>query len=203
MTPRDEAPERPATYADIEALPEHLVGELIAGELHVSPRPAPPHALASSVILIDVGGSYHRRSGGPAGPGGWWIFFEPELHLGADVLVPDLAGWRRERMPTRPSTASFELAPDWVCEVVSPLSGRRDRVLKVPRYAAAGVDHLWLVDPLLQTLEAYRREGARWLLLGAWGGEDVARVEPFEAVALELARWWEGAPEGEGGTAAP
>ncbi len=191
-------PKRPATYADIVALPEHLVGEIIAGELHVSPRPAPPHAVAGSVIGFDVGGPFHGRPGRPGGPGGWWIVDEPELHLGPDVLVPDLAGWRRERMPLRPQTAFFAQAPDWVCEVVSPSSGRRDRVLKMPRYGAAGVSHLWLVDPTPCTLEAYAwlADPGRWTLIGTWGGDEPAvRVPPFDAVALDLSRWWDAGEE--------
>ncbi len=185
---------RAASYADLEALPEHVVGELIAGELHVSPRPAPPHAAAGSHIVGDLNGPFFRRPGSPGGPGGWWIFYEPELHIGGDVLVPDLAGWRRERMPTLPKTAWFGLVPDWVCEIVSPQSGRRDRMLKMPRYGAAGVAHIWLVDPSQHTLDAYAWQTAPggWLLLGTWGGaEPAARVPPFDAVALDLSRWWD------------
>src|SRR3954468_4688276 len=132
---------RPATYEDLCALPDHVIGELIAGELIASPRPSIPHSRASSVLSDDLGGPFDRGRGGP---GGWWILFEPELHLGADVLVPDLAGWRRERMPVLRNVAYFELAPDWVCEVVSPSTARVDRVRKVPIYAREGVSHLWL-----------------------------------------------------------
>lgn len=183
---------KPATYQDLIDLPENVVGEILDGALHVSPRPAPPHALASSMLSGDISPFQRGRRGG--GPGGWWILFEPELHLGGDILVPDLAGWRIERMPELPKTAGFELAPDWICEVVSPSSKRHDRIRKMPKYAAAGVTWLWLVDPLEQTLEAYRLEGTRWLLLGAWGGADVARVEPFDAIELDLTGWWHVAP---------
>lgn len=137
---------KPATYADIMALPDHVVGEILDDELVVSPRPAPAHAFASSGIGMDLG-PFHRRLGGPGGPGGWWIIDEPELHLGPHVLVADLAGWRRERMPVRPQTAWFELAPDWVCEVQSPRTARRDRVQKMRMYGEHGVRWLWLVDP--------------------------------------------------------
>src|SRR5438105_1197571 len=134
-------PKIPATYRDLERLPEHVVGELIHGELIVSPRPASPHALAASAIGSDLGGSFHRPPG-DRGPGGWWILDEPELHFGEDVLVPDLAGWRRERMPRVPNVPAFELAPDWICEVVSPSTERVDRSSKMGIYARVKVAHL-------------------------------------------------------------
>ncbi|EQD74094.1 protein containing DUF820 [mine drainage metagenome] len=176
------------TYADLLALPEHVIGELIGGTLHAQPRPRPRHVLTTSSLGDELGGPFAKGKGG--GPGGWWILDEPELHLGADVLVPDLAGWRRERMPKLPETAWFELAPDWVCEVLSPATARTDRVLKLPRYAAAGVAHCWLVDPDARTLEAYANSDGRWLLLGAWGGDGQPRVAPFEAIELPLAGLW-------------
>ncbi len=179
---------RIATYDDLCALPDHVVGEIVDGELHVSPRPAPPHALASSALGSDVHQPFHRGRGGP---GGWWIVDEPELHLADDVLVPDLAGWRRDRLPRLPDTAWFDLAPDWVCEVLSSSTARHDRVAKLPRYAEAGVAHAWLVDPIAQTLEAYRRVERSWLLVGTFGGDAVVRAEPFDAVEIELAGWWD------------
>lgn len=125
-----------------------------------------------------------------AAPGGWWIIDEPECHLGAHVLVTDLAGWRRERIPALPDTAWFDFAPDWVCEILSPGTARLDRVQKMPIHAEAGVECLWLVDPELRTLEAYRREGASWLLLGNVAEQDVVRVAPFDAIELELGLFW-------------
>ena len=186
---------KPATYDDLRALPENVTGEILHGELHVSPRPAPPHAFAGSGLGADLHGAFHRKPGGPHGPGGWWIIDEPELHYGRHVLVPDLAGWRRERMPHYPPTPYFELAPDWVCEVVSPSSQRRDRVVKMALYGEFGVRFLWLVDPLQRTVEAFERDGERWILAGvAVQDETEARLPPFEAVALDVTRWWEGAP---------
>jgi Uma2 family endonuclease len=186
---------RLATYDDLLKVPDILVAEIVEGELITSPRPASPHAQASSVLrgALDP---FAQRGGGPGEPGGWWILFEPELHFGADVLVPDLAGWRRERMPVLQNVAYFDLPPDWVCEVVSPSTARIDRVRKVPIYAREGVAHLWLVDPLQQTLEVFRLEGRRWVLLSTHGGAEAVRAEPFEALELELSRWWlEPAPE--------
>lgn len=180
---------RKATYADLLAVPDHQVAEILDGELYVSPRPAMPHAAASTSMAGDLNGFFHRPPGGPRGPGGWWILFEPELHLDEDVVVPDLAGWRRERLP-RPTGAAVSIPPDWVCEVLSPGSGRVDRLRKMPIYARHGVGHAWLVDPLQRTLEVYRLHGAHWLLIATHGEEEVIRAEPFEAVELEISRWW-------------
>lgn len=180
----------PATYEDLRAVPDTMVAELIDGELIATPRPASPHAYAASNMAVDIFGSFGRPPGDPAGPGGWWLLFEPELHLGADVIVPDLAGWRRARMPALPNVAAFELAPDWVCEIVSPSTGTIDRARKMRIYAREGVSHLWIVDPIVRTLEMYGLENERWVVVGAHGGSDVVRAEPFDAVELALARWW-------------
>lgn len=177
---------RYATYEDLFDLPENVVGEIIAGELHTHPRLAPAHARASSALGIKVGSLFDQGGG----PGGWWILDEPELHLGSDILVPDLAGWRRARLPTLPKTAWFEVPPDWTCEVLSPATARTDRVLKLPRYAAAGIAHCWLVDPDDRTLEAYANQDGRWLLLGTWGSTDQAAIDPFAAVTIDLSGLW-------------
>ena len=156
-----ETAEKLATYDDLLKVPEHLVAEIIQGQLYATPRPAPKHALAASSMGGNLFGLYHQGSGGP---GGWWILDEPELHLNAHVLVPDLAGWRRERMPHLPDTAWFELAPDWVCEILSSSTARMDRVQKMPVYAEQGVRYLWLVDPDLKPLEAYELQDGHWML---------------------------------------
>jgi len=182
---------RRATYDDLIAVPEHLVAEIIDGELITSPRPAPPRALACS----GIGSVLFDRFNGPPGggalaPGGWWILYEPELHFRDDVLVPDLAGWRRERMPQLPETAYFTLAPDWLCEVISPSSGRLDRVKKMPVYAREGVGHVWLVDPIARTVEVYRLDGDRWVVEPAPAGDVPVRVAPFAEVEIDPRRWW-------------
>jgi Uma2 family endonuclease len=181
---------RRALYEEIERLPENQVGEIVDGELFVSPRPASPQALAGSMIAADLIGSFHGPPGGAGAPAGWWILFEPQLHFAEDVLVPDIAGWRRERLPSIPDVAAFTLAPDWVCEVLSKSTARLDRARKMRVYAREGVGHLWLVDPHLRTLEVYRLEDGRWVVAGAHGGDDAARAEPFEVVAIEMRRWW-------------
>jgi len=178
---------RGATYEDLARVPDHLVAELIDGELYTSPRPGSPHARATGALDRQLGPAFDDGDGGP---GGWWIVVEPELHFGLDALVPDLAGWRRERMPVFPSVAAFTLSPDWICEVVSPGTGRLDRVKKLPRYAQNAVQHAWVVDPLQHTLEVYRLEGDGWFQAAVFGGDDVVRAEPFDAIQLPLAKLW-------------
>jgi Uma2 family endonuclease len=181
---------RRASYEDLRKVPDTMVAEIIDGELYATPRPASPHALAASAIGIDVGGPFHRVRDGPEEPGGWWILDEPELHLGSDVVVPDIAGWRREKMPVLPNVAYFDQAPDWVCEVVSPTTAGTDRVRKMRVYARESVGHLWLVEPLARTLEVYRLEDDHWLVASTHGGSERVRAEPFEAIELDIARWW-------------
>jgi Uma2 family endonuclease len=176
-----------ATYDDLLQVPPDRVAEIVDGELHVSPRPASRHALASSRLGSELGPPFDRGRGGP---GGWWILDEPELHLGADVLVPDLAGWRRERMPELPDAPWSELAPDWVCEVLSPGTRRLDLTDKRDIYGASGVPYLWFVDPEAKTLEVFgRREGA-WVLVAAFGGEEAVRAVPFDAIEFPLSALW-------------
>jgi len=182
---------QPATYEDILRLPEHVVGEIIDGELVVSPRPSSRHALASSVVAGELTGPFHRGQGGP---GGWVILFEPELHLGAEVLVPDLAGWRRERMPVFPDVPWFSLAPDWACEVLSASTAILDRTRKQDIYREHGVMWLWFIDPTARTLEVLNRTESGWLVAGVFGGTGEARVPPFEAAAIDIGALWEISP---------
>ncbi len=195
---------RKATYQDLMEVPNHLVAEIIDGELITSPRPAPRHALTSSVLLSDLMGPFHFGTGGGGeGPGGWWILNEPELHLGKEeeeeIVVPDVAGWRRDRMPRLPEEeAFFRMAPDWVCEVVSPSTVRLDRVRKMAIYAREKVPHLWLIDPLARTLEVYRLKADGWFVESTHAGAERVRVEPFDAEELDMNRWWLPPAAGEG-----
>ncbi len=182
---------RPASYEDILRLADNLVGEIVDGDLVVSPRPAARHALASSAIGGEITGPFQRGRGGP---GGWVILDEPELHLDAQVLVPDLAGWRRARMPTCPDVAWFSLAPDWVCEVLSPSTALLDRTRKQDIYREHGVAWLWFVDPAAQTIEVLNRGEQGWMVAGTFGGAGEARVPPFDAVALDIGALWDISP---------
>jgi len=176
-----------ATYEDLVAAPPDKIAELIEGELFLSPRPAPRHSRASSALTSDLHDAFDR---GRSGPGGWWILFEPELHLGSDVLVPDIAGWKRERLAEIPELPWFDMAPDWICEVLSPSTERVDRTRKLPIYAAAGVEFAWIVDPGLRTLEVLRRTTSGFSLVGAHSGDGPVSAQPFDAVAIERGVIW-------------
>jgi Uma2 family endonuclease len=178
---------REVAYADLEAVPPHRVAERVDGELYVSPRPPLRHARAQGALHNAL---YNPFDQGRGGPGGWLLLFEPELHLGEDILVPDLAAWRRERMPEMPEEVRVTLAPDWVCEVLSPSTAVLDREKKMKVYAREGVRHLWLVDPPRQALEVYGLEGARWEPLGTHSGQALVRAEPFTPLLLELGGLW-------------
>jgi Uma2 family endonuclease len=178
----------PATYEDLLKVPDHLVAEIIDGELITSPRPALRHAGAASSLHGGLYGSFDRRGGG--GPGGWLILFEPELHIVGQILIPDVAGWRSERMPEIPDVPFVEIAPDWICEILSPSTVVTDRTLKMHHYARAGVAHLWLLDPQPQTLEVYRLDAGSWRHVTTVAGSTVVRAEPFEAIEMDLAKVW-------------
>jgi len=178
----------PATYADLLGLPDNMVGQIVDGELVVSPRPAPAHAIATSYLGIEIGGAFGRGRGGP---GGWLILDEPELHLGEQILVPDLAGWLRERMPHAPSTAWFELRPDWLCEVLSPSTAVLDRTRKQDIYREHGVPWLWFVDPASRTVEVLKLSGKEWVVAGTFGGDGEKKIPPFDAVAIDIGALWD------------
>jgi len=180
-----------ASYADLASAPADKIAEIIDGDLTLMPRPAGPAVGTGSDLGILLGNPFRFGRGGP---GGWLIYDEPELRLGEDVVVPDLAGWRRERLGDAPGESYRTVSPDWVCEVLSPSTQRHDRVRKMPLYARERVAHVWLVEPVVRTVEAFRLDGDRWVLLGTWGDDDVASIPPFEAVPLELALLWTASP---------
>ncbi|MCI5118937.1 MAG: Uma2 family endonuclease [Candidatus Electrothrix sp. AW2] len=187
-----EAAKRYTVYEDLFELPDNIVGEILNGVLETHPRPAPRHARASSSLGGKIVSPYDHGQGGP---GGWWILFEPELHLDVDIMVPDLAGWQRERMPELPETAWFGCAPDWVCEVLSPSTGKTDRAVKMPLYAHYGVEYLWLVDPDLQILEAYQLQtesssGNKWVLLKTLRDDQSVSLPPFTEISFDLSVLW-------------
>jgi len=174
-------------YEQFASVPNHLVAEIIRGTVVTQPRPAPKHARAASVLGMRLGGPFDLGEGGP---GGWLILDEPEVHLDTHILVPDLAGWRRERMSALPDAAHFELAPDWICEVLSPGTQAIDRADKMPIYAEHEVRHAWLLDPLAHMLEVYRLDRGRWLQLAIWRGAQRVRAEPFDEIELDLSALW-------------
>ena len=178
---------RRATYQDVLAAPSNVVAEVIDGVLHTNPRPATPHAAATSALGEELGPPFKRGRGGP---GGWLIVDEPELHLAEDIVVPDLAGWRRERLAKLPDAAFVTVAPDWVCEALSERTRKVDRTDKMRIWAREAVSHVWLIDPIARTLEVLRREGAQWLLLGTHRDDERVRAEPFDAIELDLSLLW-------------
>jgi Uma2 family endonuclease len=182
-----EPAKRKATYADLEAVPLHLVAEIIHGALVTHPRPNPRHAVAAFALSEHLGPGYRSGRGGP---GGWVFMPEPQLHLGEHVVVPDLAGWRRERMPLLPDTASVVLPPDWICEIFSPSTEEHDRTVKRAIYGAAGVPYLWHVDPRLRVLEVFQLTAGHWLLAKAISGDGDVCAVPFEAVSFPLQELW-------------
>ena len=176
-----------ATYDDVIEAPADRIAEISGGDLYLSPRPAPRHARATAALMSDLHDAFDR---GRSGPGGWWVLFEPELHLGGDVVVPDIAAWRRIRLASLPDEAWFNLAPDWVCEILSPSTRDFDRFNKMPAYAAAGVGHLWLVDPRTKRLDVFRQAEGSWTIAETFAGAVNVVAEPFEAIEVELARLW-------------
>lgn len=177
-----------ATYEDVLRAPAHQVAEIIRGTLSLMPRPRALHARTSSRLGGELSGPFDRGRGGP---GGWVLLDEPELHLGDDILVPDLAGWRRARLPEIADDPYFTLPPDWVCEVLSPSTEQIDRADKVPLYAASRVAHAWLLSPTFRTLEVLELDGRTYRLLATYKNDDKVCAPPFESFELELGVLWE------------
>lgn len=180
---------RDELYREYLEVPSHLRAEIIGGTLYVLPRPAPRHANAASVLGSELNAPFQRGRGGP---GGWWVLDEPELQLEPKVpVIPDLAGWRVERMPELPDTAYFSIAPDWICEVLSRSTEKIDRDEKLPYYAAHRVRHVWLLDPIDKRLEVCSLDdGGEWHAVRIFEGDTTVRAAPFEAVELDLTALW-------------
>jgi Uma2 family endonuclease len=181
------AVKRPATYQDVLDAPAGMVAELIRGALHLQLRPRPRHSRAITTLGAEIEPPFGR---GRDGPGGWVILIEPEVHLGDEVLVPDLAGWRRERLPTLPDEVGIAVAPDWVCEVLSPSTRGYDLTDKRDIYREQGVGHLWFVDPAARTLEAFALKDGAWMLFAALHDDAEVSVAPFDAAPFGLSALW-------------
>ncbi len=175
-------------WDELDRLPEDVIGEIVAGEIQATPRPGPPHLRAASGLGVFVGGAFGMGIGGP---GGWVILGEPRVRFGEELRVPDLAGWRTERY-VEPERGPYVVAPDWICEIWSPSTTAVDRGEKQPLYARAGVSHLWLMDPIAQTLEVLRLQADLWVVAAVFTGASLIRAEPFDAIELDLAKVWRG-----------
>jgi Uma2 family endonuclease len=186
MTTTAKTRKRPATYADLEAVPPNMVAEILGGEL-VTHTLRPRSAIAKTSLSAELGSTFRIRLGKPDG---WMFIFRPELHLGADVVVPDIAAWRRERMPTELDVVGVEIPPDWICEVLSRDTAIHDRTIKFDIYYAFGVGHLWYLDPEYKTLKVFGRGADHWQALRNFGGHDDVRAEPFDAISFSHGALW-------------
>jgi Uma2 family endonuclease len=180
---------RSSLYAQLQLLPETLIGEILNGQLYTQPRPAPKHLRAALRLGADLEGAFDRGRGGP---GGWWILAEPEIHFTreVEVVVPDLAGWMRKRMPSLPETAYFDSVPDWICEILSPATASKDREIKMPLYARYQVHYAWLIDPQARTLETFVLQEGTWRALDRFVGDEPVAAAPFAAITIALADLW-------------
>lgn len=188
LGPLNKPKKQSATYEDLLCLPDNVIGEILAGELHTQPSPSPHHSLASTLLTTVIADSYDRSS--IQGPCGWWILSKPECHLCSDIVVPDIAGWRQSTLPELPETAWIDIRSDWVCEVLSPSTAQNDRVLKRLIYAREGVGHYWIVNPIERILEAFAFQHGSWVLIAALQDDNPAAIAPFEQLLFDLGRLW-------------
>lgn len=184
-------------WEDILAVPEGVSAEVVGGELITAPRPHPRHGSAQAVLSAEITAPFQLGRGGP---GGWWILIEPDVFFGPhDIVAPDLVGWRKDRVPAFPDEQPISIRPDWICEVLSPRTARRDRTVKSDLYLRAAVPHFWLVDPQARTLEAFELQQDRWLRLGAWTDGDRAAIPPFDAVEIDVGELFPAIADGPAG----
>jgi Uma2 family endonuclease len=176
-----------ATYADLQAVPDNLVAEIIFGELVTHPRPVLGHGAATSALGAVTSAPYQFGQGGP---GGWVFVDEPEIHLGPHVLVPDIAAWRRERWLAKSSDPFITVAPDWICEGLSPSTEKYDKGPKRAIYAQHGVEYLWFVDARVPSLECFVLQNREWVLKGAFFDKETVCMPPFEALTFSLEMLW-------------
>ncbi len=182
-----EAARKAATYGDVLSSPPHVVAEIVDSVLYQSPRPALPHAAAAAVVGEELGPPFKRGKGGP---GGWIILHEPEIHLLADIVVPDLGGWRRSTLPILPEDAYLVVRPDWVCEVASPSTRALDRGRKLEVYQREQVAHVWIIEPLDRFLEVLELDGETYRIVQRVSGDTPARLRPFDAIEFDVAALW-------------
>jgi Uma2 family endonuclease len=177
-----------ATYADLLKLPDDVRAEVLSGQIVTSPAPLPKHSKVQGAVRRFIGGPFDDDDG-HGGPGGWWIFVEVDVQLGVhDIVRPDLAGWRRERLPSPGNRRPIDVVPDWVCEVLSPSTASRDRLGKRQLYAQTGVAYYWIVDVDARVLEAFELVQGRWSLIGTYGDDATVRIPPFAEVELPVGR---------------
>jgi Uma2 family endonuclease len=175
-------------YESLFDIPDNMTGEIINGELIATPRPSRKHSVVISRLGFELGPPYDFGRGG--GPGGWVIVDEPETSFGENILVPDMAGWKKERFPVEEPHNWISVAPDWVCEILSPTTAQVDRAEKMPIYAQHHVLHAWLIDPIVKTLEIFRLESGRWVVLGVYAKSAKVHAEPFPEIELDLGLLW-------------
>jgi Uma2 family endonuclease len=179
---------KPPTLADLDALPPGIVGEIIDGVLYTMTKPRMRHQRTTARICGKLSDPFDEGNGGP---GGWWIVAEPGIELpNTPEISPDVAGWRRERMPEMPGDEPIRVVPDWTCEILSKTTRRHDLEVKMPYYAKVGVAYHWLVDLEARVLTAYRLDFSEWRVIGTYSNETEARIPPFAAVPLNVASWW-------------
>jgi hypothetical protein len=176
-----------ASYEDLYDIPENMIGGIIGGGLIVTPRPARRHMDAAASLGGELIPPFRFGRGGP---GGWVIYYEPEVHFGDDILVPDLAGWRSERLSVLPDEHRFTVIPDWICEILSPSTARNDKIKKMRIYAQHGVSYAWLVDPMMKMLEVFALEAGKWVVLDVYADNDKVRARPFQELEFDLRHLW-------------